>query len=659
MNYRGRPVTLLAASMLLGCAVAGGDGKLEAGPDGAASPTGLHKVHGAVNKGPFVLGASVRVAPIDDTLASDGRGYMTHTVDDLGRFELENVPVGPLLLEASGYYFDEVRGRVSTSTLTLRGLAPRGDTVHINIVTHLTLPRVKALVASGVALIEAVARAEDELRKAAGIVRVPPRSGSEMALVDPDQDAAAYLFAVSAIFVQASMAPTRETGAEAALSELLDRTAEELADGSLSAATTERLIEAQRAIDAFDVRMKLEARFAELHVDAQVPPIERFLDHDGDGMADADDACPLVASAPGAHAIGRICMTHRQITALAPTFGTEETRLHVDRGATRLSAVVSAGRHACRIRAATGEAVALDTFALPKPYDAIAALADVDADGRSDLFVSVLNGTLSGTGAVLAGAPEGAFGDAVPLPGRSGLDYLLTVFDFDGDGLPDILGHQLADHSPTIFVRRGAAPQWASPMVVLDNSDHQYIERPVAGDVDGDGRPDVVSFTLEGDLRVRSSGAGLFGTVEQVSTTDAAYATPLAIGDADGDGMADIVVLARKADDGMGDNRISLLRGHGNGAFDSQLLFSDATSRVAHCTVGNFTGLARVDVACADGRDVVVYAFETGRFAPVQRLRASTDGAIVALDHTDLDGRGRHELVVLTAAPSLVTLRLE
>jgi hypothetical protein len=68
----------------------------------------------------------------------------------------------------SGAWYDEVAGEGAAGELTLRALAnltaPERQSANVTVVTHLTLARVKTLMAGGAALGEAADKAESELR---------------------------------------------------------------------------------------------------------------------------------------------------------------------------------------------------------------------------------------------------------------------------------------------------------------------------------------------------------------------------------------------------------------------------------------------------------------------------------------------------------------
>ena len=125
-----------------------------------------YNINGAVQKGPFVLGTTITIQELDQNLAPTGKTYSTETVDDLGKFTLQSIFTSPYVeITASGYYFDEVVGLLSTAPLTLRAIACLSDStnVNVNILTTLEKKRLVYLVQSGKTFSEAKIQSEGEV----------------------------------------------------------------------------------------------------------------------------------------------------------------------------------------------------------------------------------------------------------------------------------------------------------------------------------------------------------------------------------------------------------------------------------------------------------------------------------------------------------------
>lgn len=128
-------------------------------------------IKGVVEKGPFVKGTTVTLYELNpNTFAQTGKTF-TGTVDgDDGSFSLGKVELGSryVLLDANGYYWNELYGLKTTNPLSLRAIAhvEKNNTLNINIGTHITHKRILALLDSGLAFDEAKAKAESEVVEA-------------------------------------------------------------------------------------------------------------------------------------------------------------------------------------------------------------------------------------------------------------------------------------------------------------------------------------------------------------------------------------------------------------------------------------------------------------------------------------------------------------
>ena len=286
---------ILAGAMLFACS-AGNDA-------GDIAKTLEARLTGAIEKGPFVLGSSVALSPVDASGNPTGQVFNGQTANDRGEFNLTIRYQGYATLEGNGFYYNEVTGSLSLAPISLRAFAeiPNGGTrsAFINIITHLSFDRVKAL-AESEGFMPAITQSEQELRD--GLAIGPPQGlpiqgeGTSLSMQGGDTLDNAYLLAVSAVLAQAGrIRAGGDDGIDAALQELINGISLDLADdGLLADDTVDLLHEAQIALDTADVMTKLAARFARIDSDAPVPDIDQVLDQDFDTVVNADDNCPRV-----------------------------------------------------------------------------------------------------------------------------------------------------------------------------------------------------------------------------------------------------------------------------------------------------------------------------------------------------------------------------
>ncbi len=147
---------------------------------GASGDSGIFAVRdwevaGVSQKGPFVTGSAVTVQELDGmTLKQTGKSFKGTIKSDRGDFAIKDINLESqyAILEATGYYRDEISGKKSSGMVTLRALTDLSNrkTVNINLLTHLEYERVKYLVTEKKkSIAEAKSQAEKEIFETFGI----------------------------------------------------------------------------------------------------------------------------------------------------------------------------------------------------------------------------------------------------------------------------------------------------------------------------------------------------------------------------------------------------------------------------------------------------------------------------------------------------------
>ncbi|WP_211288613.1 FG-GAP-like repeat-containing protein [Actinophytocola xinjiangensis] len=272
-----------------------------------------------------------------------------------------------------------------------------------------------------------------------------------------------------------------------------------------------------------------------------------------------------------------------------------------------------------------------------------------DLAGRIDAHAAEIVTEPSGTTWVTgAGWGQGGLWLA-PLAVNSPQAHVFTgsSADFDGDGRDDIVTFthgELADvyvalSDGTAFV--GTTRKWHDHFA-LDG------ETPLTGDVDGDGRDDILTFThgQRADVVVALSTGSAFGAPALWHDFFSLDGEVPAVGDVNGDGRDDIITFTRND---LADVYVALSTGSG---FGPSAKWHDFFG-----IAGESPGVADVN---GDGRDDLVtfthgeradvyVALSTGTgFGPSAKWHDAFAGGLAAPRLGDVDGDGAADLLEFT-----------
>ena len=265
------------------------------------------------------------------------------------------------------------------------------------------------------------------------------------------------------------------------------------------------------------------------------------------------------------------------------------------------------------------------------------ALGDVDGDGRLDVVSANLR---SDTLTIFRQESGGEFTLLRSLGGPGAIDgpQSVALGDVDGDGQLDVVSANWLSHTLTIFRQESGGefvllPPLGGPGVIES-------PRSVAlGDVDGDGRLDVVSANEFSDtLTIFRQESG--GEFELLLPLDSDSPRSVALGDVDGDGHVDVVSANYSG------NTVTIFRQEAGGEFEPlrPLGGPGVTEDPRAVALGDVDGDGRLDVVSANhfSNTLTIFRQESsGGFALLQSLGGP--GSTVALG--DLDGDGRLDVV--------------
>ena len=137
------------------------------------APARKEKISGVSQKGPFVRGSSVTLFELNGNLVQTGNSFQSTITNNEGFFEINGISFASpyVRLKVDGYYYNEVSGKQSTSSITLYAIADltNKSSLNVNLLTHLEHEKVQKLVEEGETFAKAKKRAQQEILKAFGI----------------------------------------------------------------------------------------------------------------------------------------------------------------------------------------------------------------------------------------------------------------------------------------------------------------------------------------------------------------------------------------------------------------------------------------------------------------------------------------------------------
>jgi len=251
------------------------------------------------------------------------------------------------------------------------------------------------------------------------------------------------------------------------------------------------------------------------------------------------------------------------------------------------------------------------TFQEPIPvvddlYLQSVAVGDFNSDGKLDLW-GTSNSYYPGDYYHPPFNPPGYAGFANVLLGTGGgsftapvASYLggrcqaAAVADFNGDGKPDLASAN-ADTGYVEIALGSGTGSFGDPVVVADFAPYGMV----AGDVNADGKPDLVTST-DGIVSVLlGNGEGAFGAPQTYNAgipNSSFTFSYLALADFNGDGAIDLATSS------LGSGALGVLLGTGTGAFKPGVTAAvGANSR--GIAVGDLDGDGAADVAVANSND--------------------------------------------------------
>ncbi|HEY7423311.1 MAG TPA: VCBS repeat-containing protein [Gemmataceae bacterium] len=308
------------------------------------------------------------------------------------------------------------------------------------------------------------------------------------------------------------------------------------------------------------------------------------------------------------------------------------------------------------------------TFNAPVPFQTgyqvtSIAVGDINNDGKPDIVVGEGEedgATFGDPGfiSVLLGNGNGGFGLPVNFDAGSPPASRVALADLNGDGLLDIVtDHSVLLNSNSLIALMNQGNPFGIGWVPQD---YNFVaENGLAlGDLNGDGRPDIVAMGDSNQIQVwLNNGTGGFTAGQQVFEGGAYHPLPpfvfdnaVALGDVNGDGKLDVVMANGTS------NSVSVFAGNGDGTFNTTTAQTYAVGGAVYAVaLGDFNKDGKLDIATTGAQMNVLLNNGAGGFGTAQQVGPAGSTLVVG----DFNGDGFPDLAQNDASSAIIDVLLD
>lgn len=224
-------------------------------------------------------------------------------------------------------------------------------------------------------------------------------------------------------------------------------------------------------------------------------------------------------------------------------------------------------------------------------------ISDMDGDGKSDLAVANYNSNTVSVYKNTSTAGNISFATKVDYTTLAN-PQSISLGDLDGDGKPDLVVANSGAQKISILKNTSTIGN-ISFAAKVDYTINKNAWNISIGDIDGDGKPDLAIATGIYNSVVILKNTSTIGTISfaaAISYTTGTWPCGVSMGDLDGDGKPDLAVI------NVSDNTVSVFKNTstiGSISFSSRVDYA-AGSKPRSISIGDLNGDEKLDIAIAN-----------------------------------------------------------